>query len=731
MRYKGKNVWCADYTEELTGNLGFIFIAGDPEKGVNIQPGWISTDDKKGGAAYDAERDGVLTPSYSQHHAGLFWNWAMRAGWQKWGRPTYRYGTINHVYTDEDKCDLTLDACFATDSPDGKQLSVNPDDLVIDGVDIDYMDCNAKAFRDGDRVLVKFDGPLSLSNPWGNATVIGFKEEPKKCIDDAYYYVFVIGQTRDHVQFLIWDAILNQEADFTDFPTSGNVSQIGPSSSWNNLLRDYFRDTLELEQLPWADIPQFGLYTVIDEKRNSALPLATWFTDDNGNTWDGIPDVTRFGVCATAPYDDQNDREYSISLNSAYKVYNAPFLPDESDQDIMNGHHELTCDGNIRRRTDWESYHFVAYGNSFQSGWNTFTGYDSRTRFKYGIFGYAYLLVPNSGPNQEMKCSCRSSHEESFEGYEIYHPGVFPYVRPDRYTKRSTTWKFISPIGEMADWEMNYDEFDANESLNGQGKSVGNGTAMMFEGKNIRIDASYSPTGGDTYGIRIARNAELSSELLGMLQVYAINHVKRTCTWTNLVGPVFTYEPIIHVWAGSDNIEIESDDCPDPTQQSKHAVLSAKLKELFIASNAGSTDGSTPSETMSVMDFTVPQPNGLLDLINNHRTAIGAQVVKFLPSVLSREAQIHCENIESGSVPCGHSGWSERVAKINACYGTYIALGEVVGCLYATDEDFFQGLLDSPQHKAIIENPDFTTVGIGHSGQTRTLIFKYVDESYI
>ena len=214
------DVWCADLSEDISGTVGTIEIAGDRNKGINIQPGF------EGNAVYDVARDGKLydvpQKGGSQHQSGVYWNWAMRPGAQKWGRPTYRYGTINHVYTDEDKCDLTLDACFATDFPDGKQLSVNPDDLVIGGADIDYMDCNAKAFSDDDRVLVKFDGPLSLSNPWGNATVIGFKEEPKGC------GIYAIIQFRNDV--IVWNVSAEKIADDIPLNSDPEVMAIFPIS---------------------------------------------------------------------------------------------------------------------------------------------------------------------------------------------------------------------------------------------------------------------------------------------------------------------------------------------------------------------------------------------------------------------------------------------------------------------------------------------------------------------
>ena len=48
------SAYCADHTEDLSGDVGVIEIAGDIDKGVNIQPGY------EGNAVYDAARDGEL-----------------------------------------------------------------------------------------------------------------------------------------------------------------------------------------------------------------------------------------------------------------------------------------------------------------------------------------------------------------------------------------------------------------------------------------------------------------------------------------------------------------------------------------------------------------------------------------------------------------------------------------------------------------------------------------------
>ena len=191
------DVYCADLTDDLTGNVGLIAIAGDRRKGVNILPGHA------GGAAYNATRDGEMKRvrkwPYTEPTGEVYWNWAMRAGWQRW-RPNYRYGTITHIYSGLDTCDLTLDACYATDVPDGKRMSINPADLTLGSVEIEYMDCDSAAFVVGDRVIVQYE-----NNSWDHPKVIGFVREPNGCF---WHIVLKLGE-----KCTVWDILNDQVAE--------------------------------------------------------------------------------------------------------------------------------------------------------------------------------------------------------------------------------------------------------------------------------------------------------------------------------------------------------------------------------------------------------------------------------------------------------------------------------------------------------------------------------------
>ena len=174
------DAWCADLTEDLTGNVGVCEVAGQRENGYNIQPGY------EGNAVYDETRDGKLVPAVATGAPHVYWDWAMQGGWQKW-KPTYRWGTITEIDYDADTCSVALEEATNPDSG----LSVNQAGS-LSGVPIEYMSCNSAAFEVGDTVVVKFEG-----NNWGGARVIGFKEEPKACFG---YMVVSIG-----TMCFVWD----------------------------------------------------------------------------------------------------------------------------------------------------------------------------------------------------------------------------------------------------------------------------------------------------------------------------------------------------------------------------------------------------------------------------------------------------------------------------------------------------------------------------------------------
>lgn len=159
--------WCADFTEDLEGEVGLVDVNDEGGQGVVIQPGY------SGEAVYNPSRDGGLFPGIAQTGIQTYFNAAILPGVQKWF-PRYRIGTITDI--DGELCSVRLDD--ARSSAQG--LEINQEQNLTD-VPIQYMDCDAVAFEVDDRVLVRWfqSGPQ----------VIGFETNPKPCTQSGFYFL--------------------------------------------------------------------------------------------------------------------------------------------------------------------------------------------------------------------------------------------------------------------------------------------------------------------------------------------------------------------------------------------------------------------------------------------------------------------------------------------------------------------------------------------------------------
>lgn len=161
---KDVSVWCTDFTEDLSGEVGLIEIPGESVD-FNIQPGYEAN------AEYNKSRDGQLVPTIVQTPAQAYYNLAMLPGWQKW-KPTFRYATVTAI--DGNLADISFESTKSTQ----QDLNVNQEEAISD-VPIEYMDCDGIAFEVGDSVLVTFTG-----QDWNTPKIIGFKDHPKRCNDE-------------------------------------------------------------------------------------------------------------------------------------------------------------------------------------------------------------------------------------------------------------------------------------------------------------------------------------------------------------------------------------------------------------------------------------------------------------------------------------------------------------------------------------------------------------------
>jgi hypothetical protein len=170
-----QQAWCADFTEDLTGEVATVEVPAEGVVGqfltwrrAQIRPG------HGGGASYNATRDGQMFHREGQTGYQAYFNAAILPGVQRW-RPQYRIGTITAIDREADTCTLTIQG----ESSSAQSLILDPPDLQYTktGVPIEYMDCDALAFEEGDRVLVEFAG-----RSWDAPKVVGFESSPRQCL---------------------------------------------------------------------------------------------------------------------------------------------------------------------------------------------------------------------------------------------------------------------------------------------------------------------------------------------------------------------------------------------------------------------------------------------------------------------------------------------------------------------------------------------------------------------
>lgn len=161
-----QEVWCADYTEDAEGEVASIEVPGEPQK-LLLRPQF------EGRGEHDGERDGMLQPRGILTPEQSYFNVAVLPGWQKW-KPTYRIGTITEV--EGDVCNVDLDPAESSEVGTGNRLGINRFDQ-LEGVPIEYMDCNGDVFEPNDRVVIEFEG-----KSWDAPKVIGFESNPRPCV---------------------------------------------------------------------------------------------------------------------------------------------------------------------------------------------------------------------------------------------------------------------------------------------------------------------------------------------------------------------------------------------------------------------------------------------------------------------------------------------------------------------------------------------------------------------
>lgn len=161
-------VWCADRNLDITGQVNTIEINDEPgsnNSNILVAPGSFIT----------TIEDSIIQPVLSSNSMAIAYNTAALPAVQKY-QPKFRSAYITSLDVDNDRCNITFDNAFSSvKNYDGTRFDINKE-YAFSNVSIVYMDCNAKAFSEGDHVIVYMVGiPV----------VIGFVSNPKECPPDV------------------------------------------------------------------------------------------------------------------------------------------------------------------------------------------------------------------------------------------------------------------------------------------------------------------------------------------------------------------------------------------------------------------------------------------------------------------------------------------------------------------------------------------------------------------
>lgn len=128
------------------------------------------------------------------------------------------------------------------------------------------------------------------------------------------------------------------------------------------------------------------------------------------------------------------------------------------------------------------------------------------------------------------------------------------------------------------------------------------------------------------------------------------------------------------------------------------------------------TTPTTSTPTYPTPDDTTPVTwtEQFIKLINNHRTSIGLSVLVH-DDGLGDIATEHSENMAIGTVAFGHTGFSTRCSEGRAVIGGGNWCGENVAMGQMTPEAAFNAWMNSPGHRANIEQSRATHTGFGYA----------------
>lgn len=141
-----------------------------------------------------------------------------------------------------------------------------------------------------------------------------------------------------------------------------------------------------------------------------------------------------------------------------------------------------------------------------------------------------------------------------------------------------------------------------------------------------------------------------------------------------------------------------------------------QVSQPIASDTTGGTGGGTTGGT-NTDNPSLTKTEQFMELINNHRISIGLQALVH-DEELADIAIIHSVNMATGVTPFGHDGFSSRCAEGRLMLGGGNLCGENVAMGQKTVNAAFTAWMNSPGHRANIEQPRVTHTGFGYAQST-------------
>jgi uncharacterized protein YkwD len=146
-------------------------------------------------------------------------------------------------------------------------------------------------------------------------------------------------------------------------------------------------------------------------------------------------------------------------------------------------------------------------------------------------------------------------------------------------------------------------------------------------------------------------------------------------------------------------------------------VIITTISFFYLGCGTKSTTSSGTLETSSLTKF----EEDILYHVNRHRRSKGLSTLE-VNNVISVEARKHSQQMATGRVSLGHSGFSARVQKISSQLGPVNKSAENVAAGSRTAEEAVTNWLNSPGHRQNIEG-SFTLTGIGVARNSKGVVY--------